>query len=112
MTLELDVINAMNGEYARACEKHGKYNNSPHESYAVILEEYEEAQEEAERFGLALGRFWGAVRSNSATGGILEAMQELAEKAAAEWVQVAAMCLKASGAGMAGLPMTESEAIE
>jgi hypothetical protein len=38
------------GTCARAAEKFGPTNNSPHESYAVIKEEFEEAQTDARMF--------------------------------------------------------------
>ena len=82
-------------EYQRAAEKFGPANNSPHESYAVILEEYEEALAEKGVFEWNLRSFWSAVMANTASNCQLQQMQSIAEKAAAEWVQVAAMCYKA-----------------
>lgn len=82
-------------EYNRAAEKFGKANNSPHESYAVILEEFEEAQNEAHMFEWNQRDWWNAIKANTATKCQLQQMQGIAEKAAAEWIQVAAMCYKA-----------------
>lgn len=82
-------------EYERAADKFGNQNNSPHESYAVILEEYEEALAEAQSFEKNLRGFWNGVKANTSTNCQLQQMQRIAEKAAAEWIQVAAMCYKA-----------------
>ena len=75
----------------------GAANNSHHESYAVILEEYQEAQEEESTFLSQLINFWQCVKQNRADAAFvwLELMQCSAEKIAAEWIQVAAMCHKA-----------------
>lgn len=84
-------------EYGRAAKKFGKANNSPHESYAVILEEYEEAIFESECFKNRFQSFWTRIKENDveATQKVLPLLQEFAERAAAEWIQVAAMCYKA-----------------
>jgi len=82
-------------EYQRAAEKFGPANNSLHESYAVILEEFEEAQTEERGFEWNLRSFWNGVMANTATNGQLQQMRSIAEKAA-EWIQVAAMCYKAT----------------
>ena len=83
-------------EYNRAAEKFGKAHNSPHEGYAVILEEYEEAQQESDMFLRELEYYWGSVKRNSTfSDDTLENMQAYAMRAAAEWIQVAAMCYKA-----------------
>lgn len=82
-------------EYERAAEKFGKANNSQHESYAVILEEYEEALTEQIRFKQYIESYWERIKRNMDTESMLVEMRELGEHAAAEWVQVAAMCYKA-----------------
>jgi len=82
-------------EYQRAAIKFGPANNGPHESYAVILEELEEAQSDGRAFEYNMREFWNAVKANNTTKCQLQQMQTLAEHAAAEWVQVAAMCYKA-----------------
>jgi len=93
--LLLDVHKLAEQEYDRAADKFGPTNNSPHESYSVILEEFEEAQEDSERFNECLALFWKCIKSNVYKNPMLSTMQEIAEHAAAEWVQVAAMCYKA-----------------
>lgn len=84
-------------ELARAALKFGAANNSPHESYAVIKEEREEAQDEAAVFDFHLTAFWDAVKNNNTNGQAvhLSMMKAAARNAAAEWTQAYAMCLKA-----------------
>lgn len=89
-------------EYGRAADKFGPANNGPHESYAVILEAYDEALSEGRSFEWCLRSFWGAVKANTATNCQLQQMRSIAEKAAAEWIQVAAMCYKATRSRQAG----------
>ena len=83
-------------EYERAANKFGKANNSPHESYAVILEEYDEAEFAANAFEEHLRYYWQEVKENKDTADRLKNMCEFAEHVAAEWIQVAAMCFKAN----------------
>lgn len=85
-------------EYERAKAKFGAANNGPHESYAVILEEYQEALEAAEFFKKQLENYWITVRHNikEEQGRTMMTMRDFAEQAAAEWIQVAAMCYKAT----------------
>ena len=91
-----EVRASVSVEYARAADKFGVANNSSHESYAVILEEFDEAQGQAEGFADEFKRYWAAVKCNDAdTAEMLSFMQDCAEHAAAEWIQVAAMCHKA-----------------
>lgn len=94
-TLQKEIEQTVLNEYERSTEKFGAANNSPHESYAIILEEYEEAKSESNMFEINLRGFWNSVKANTHTNCCLQEMQDIAEKAAAEWVQVAAMCFKA-----------------
>lgn len=43
------IIEAIREEFFRAAAKHGLYNNSYHESYAVILEEVDELWDEIKK---------------------------------------------------------------
>ena len=72
-----EVKTAIQNEYNRAAAKFGAANNSLHESYK---------------------EFWRFVKENETdlAIGALKDMQERAEHAAAEWIQVAAMCYKAT----------------
>ena len=91
------IMSATMDEYKRASEKYGAFNNSSHESYAVILEEYEETEEAAAHFLHSLQDYWEEVKENNtvAQNGFLQVMKNSAIHAAMEWVQVAAMCHKA-----------------
>jgi len=90
-----DVQLSVKKELARAAEKFGAKNNSDHESYAVILEEYEEARCAFDAFEWNLRSYWCGVKANTATKSQLQQCRRIAEEAAAEMIQVAAMCLKA-----------------
>lgn len=103
--LKADVERLVKEEYGRASEQHGDRFHSPHEAYAVMLEELEEAQEElgdltelfARSQNVLLANYWAATRADNykvcldAAGSI----QEAAELAAAEMIQLAAMAYKA-----------------
>ena len=82
-------------EYDRAAAKFGPAHNSPHEAYAVIFEEFEEAREDIHAFNYHFQNYWGSIKANAPNENFLKNMHRIAEHAAAEWVQVAAMCLKA-----------------
>ncbi|MDP4236096.1 MAG: hypothetical protein Q8919_06590 [Bacteroidota bacterium] len=71
-------------EFERAAKKFGKANNSLHESYAVILEEVEEAEFEAGVFKDQLEYFWKEVKGNN-PGALLrlKTKRDFAEQAAA-----------------------------
>lgn len=91
-------------EICRAAEAYGPLNHSNHESYAVILEEYEEAVREMMEFHSQLGNFWDAVKADKGNTienanqmrEYLRRMKNYAQYGACEWVQVAAMCVKAT----------------
>ena len=58
----------------------GKTNHSPHESYAVILEEYEEASDNFEQFIFKLHDYWEDVKANKSNVDVLKDMQDIAFK--------------------------------
>ena len=91
------VQNIIQEEYDRAAVKFGAANNSHHESYAVILEEFEEAIQEQSNFSIDFRLFWNFIKSNNndEIQKILPVIKNHAKNAVAEWVQVAAMCHKA-----------------
>lgn len=62
----------------------------------MILEEYSEAYSEGTLFNIELIELWGAVCRNEPTVDYFNKMRVRALHAAAEWVQVAAMCYKAT----------------
>ena len=89
-------------ERKRAEEKgHEHTFGSDHEAYAVILEEYEEAEEEHTAFDKKFVEVWiEKVRQDEdASEGFL-ALRDIALRASAEWLQVASMCEKASDSGL------------
>lgn len=68
--------------------------SSPHEGYAVIKEEIEEAVEESHGAAENLEVLWSIIRENGVGFESVGYIKERAIKAAAEFVQVAAMCDK------------------
>ena len=85
----------MREEYERAAESFGESFHSPHEAYAVLKEEVEEAQKE---MGYTLGQtevYWNRIKENRITDGTLEVIEERALNAACECIRVAAMAYKA-----------------
>ena len=89
-------------ERDRAKEIYGEVNHSDHESYAVILEEFDEADRERRMFALDLEAFWMHCKTDHDDNNpkdkreVLATLFERAIRASCEWVQVAAMCKKAS----------------
>lgn len=88
-------------EYERAAAIFGAVNHSDHESYAVLLEEFEEAKAELNCIDMAMKRFWEDTK-NDAVGVFgdianynVEVIKDAAMRLAAESVQVAAMAHKA-----------------
>lgn len=85
-------------ELNRANEKFPLFN-SPHEGYAVILEELEEAQEAQENVKSSLAVLWDEVKGKEIAYFLKDdvtptAIYHQAVEAACEMVQVAAMLLK------------------
>lgn len=94
-----DVKKLVDEEYNRAAIKFGATNNSDHESYAVLLEELEEADAELCQVQNQLEKFWLLTKANdsdiSKYSRLLE-MERRAVLAACEMIQVAAMAKKAA----------------
>lgn len=93
-----EVQASVENEYGRAAARFGETNNSNHESYAVILEEFQEALNEESRAGLGLNVFWDAVKCDEPDQDKVTALLDLqarATLAACEFIQVAAMARKA-----------------
>lgn len=86
-------------EYSRAAAKFGLKNNSDHESYAVLLEETEEASDELAMVQKQMAIFWSKIRSDESPSDkltIARAIEFSATQLAAEAIQVAAMAKKAA----------------
>ena len=93
-----DVQRLVKEEYDRASEQHGDRFNSPHEAYAVMLEELEEAEHEYfSARGFLKDSFWDKTKNDGLQQCRLYAkdIQQHAENAAAEMIQLAAMAHKA-----------------
>lgn len=96
--LMVKIAEMVANEYSRAAGIYGLYNNSDHESFAVILEEFQEASENMTYSGQAIDIFWGHVKKDADSSLKLEALGLLYQNAmlaACELVQVAAMAKKA-----------------
>ena len=94
-----EVEESVEKEYGRAAAKFGCTNNSDHESYAILLEEMEEAETEVHLVRTQLEGFWALTKANdddlSKYSRLLE-MGRRAKLAACELIQVAAMAKKAA----------------
>lgn len=84
----------MREEYERAAERFGESFHSPHETYAVILEEVEEAGDEFDCIRGYLAEYWDCVKNNEVGEWPLY-IEKSAIQAAAECIQIAAMAYKA-----------------
>lgn len=85
-------------EYGRAGARFGLTNNSDHESYAVILEELQEAEQELAESKKALQDFWHCTKHNFSDSDKIIQLEHLYNRAfwgACEMIQVAAMAKKA-----------------
>lgn len=92
-----EVKQSVKSELERANEAHPLFN-SPHEAYAVIKEEAEEAEYELKYASIHLGEFWNSVKHDRYEIDMCDclcAVKECAMNLAAEAIQVAAMAQKA-----------------
>lgn len=93
-----DVTECVNAEYDRAAEKWGPVNHSDHESYAVLLEELQEAEQELDCLKSRVQEFWSRVRDDRNDSTLLFPLKGAATSSrllVAEAIQVAAMVEKA-----------------
>ncbi len=88
-------------EYQRAAVEHGGTAHSPHEGYALIKEEMEEAREEMTKLEQQAGHFWTEVKADELTycPHYLDEIRKAAILGACELIRAAAMADKA----MAGI---------
>jgi len=94
-----DVQKLVVEEYERESEIWGKLLHSDHESYALLLEEFEEAREEVTNTENALMHFWKTVKAkyipDTPKKETLNSIQTFAILAACEFIQVAELAYKA-----------------
>ena len=92
-----EIEQAVKNELVRANRKHPLFN-SPHEAYAVIKEEVEEAEYECVLIKDALSQFWSYVKCDGGAPDMLGYLNQTKKRAmnlAAEAIQIAAMAQKA-----------------
>ena len=97
------VSDLVGEEYQRAAAEHGGAANTPHEGYALIKEEEEEAADQMSTISLKVTNLWWAVKRDDLASQQLH-LSEIRTAAilgACELIQVAAMADKA----LAGLKM-------
>lgn len=94
-----EMSECVEAEYIRASVKYGPVHASDHESYAILLEELQEAMDEVDSAQDFLEMFWTLVKGND-TDVLkkirLSQLQRSALLGACELIQVAAMAKKAS----------------
>lgn len=91
---ELSKIQALADEELKEANKKYPQFSSDHEAYAVILEEFEECSEEVSGMSLRIAKMWEKIRDNDEIESTMTAIKYHALHAAAEAIQVAAMCDK------------------
>lgn len=92
---ELSKIQALAYEELKEANKKYPLFHSDHEAYAVILEEFEECSEEVSGMSLLIAKMWEKIRDNDEIDSTMTEIKYHALHAAAEAIQVAAMCYKA-----------------
>ncbi len=92
-----EVTGLVDEEFHRAAAVHGAAAHSPHEGYALIKEEYEEAQEQMAALNQQIDHYWAEVRADETEyhPQYLDAIKRAAILGACELIQVAAMADKA-----------------
>lgn len=96
MNKVIDKIPALVAEELAAANAVHSFFHSPHEGYAVLLEEVEEVKEELRCVEDNLMRLWGRVRADDfkSIPGWARYLENAAMQLAAEAIQVAAMARK------------------
>lgn len=88
-----DIEKLVEKELAAADEKFPQFN-SPHEGYAVILEEMDELKGEIEYCNILMTEIWRNIKINERCLSIIRSLRVKAIEASCEAIQVAAMCDK------------------
>lgn len=96
MNAVIDKLPALVEEELEAANVMHTVFHSPHEGYAVLLEEVEETHAELIDMEVSLKNLWGCVKTDQADGGVTWArdVEVRAVHLAAEAIQVAAMARK------------------
>lgn len=95
MTELSDIQKLVDKELEEANKKYPLFH-SDHEAYAVIKEEIEECEEDIRKMEMVLSYFWSNTKRDKNSDNLIEGMKKISMHAAAEAIQVAAMCDKAS----------------
>ncbi len=84
-------------ELVRASQEHGCVNHSSHESYSILREEVDEAHDESVGVEVFTDRYWKSVKADDEPEqeANLLAVYQKATLAASEYIQTAAMAIKA-----------------
>lgn len=90
----LELNEVVDNEFLRASKDHGTTFTSYHEGYAVLLEEFEEAEAELHGLERAVRHLWAAIKNDDMLPLYPCEVKRHAVLAAAELVQVAAMAEK------------------
>lgn len=93
--LLIEMHRAAMNEYKRASEAKGKAFVDGHHAFAVVLEEVGEAMEDMNVMTDWLHRIWACTKHDHNPAPAYKSMRDTALEAAAECIQVAAMCDKA-----------------
>lgn len=90
----LHISKAVMEETKNAEENYGEIYHSPHEGYAVLLEEVEEAADDLTYIKNNLGVLWQSIKTNDLDSTTLTDIEGMAQMLALEAVQIAAVCSK------------------
>lgn len=95
--LTSEVLDLVQKEYQWAAAEHGGAANSPHEGFALIKEEEEEAADQMSAVSKRITSLWFAVKADDLflQGRYLNEIKDTAILGACELIQVAAMAEKA-----------------
>lgn len=95
MTELSEIQKLVNEELEEANRKYPLFHSN-HEAYAVIKEEIEECEEDIRKMEMVLSYFWSNTKRDKNSDNLIKGMKKIAMHAAAEAIQVAAMCDKVS----------------
>lgn len=93
MTDKKEIEKLIAAELAEANEKYPLFH-SPHEAFAVLLEECDELEDATTAIKHNIEDMWERVKADGGTNNIRESIRYWAIDAAREAIQVAAMCDK------------------